>query len=163
MTAEPEEKRQVQRSMCCAPLKRSINRSRRFDKSSLGIASRSMRKQRDRPCGLSSSRCVSRRAWLWIVHAVGGPVRAASAVGRPQAGRTSRPAVVLPHTKKQNQKKRRAKPRGRALNYKPYACCLFVEGQPNPSGSSFSSGSAKKRAKPRGGALNYKPYACSCS
>ena len=50
MTAEPEEKRQVQRSRCCPPLKRSINRSRRFDKSSLGTASRSMRKHRALAC-----------------------------------------------------------------------------------------------------------------
>ena len=38
---------------------------------------------------------VSRRAWLWEVRAIGGPVRAALAVGRRQAGQISRCAAEL--------------------------------------------------------------------
>ena len=38
MTAEPQDKRRVRRSRCCSAVKRSINRSRRLDKSSLGTA-----------------------------------------------------------------------------------------------------------------------------
>ena len=97
---------------------------------------------------LSSSLRDIRRAWLWRVHAVDGPVRAASAVGRPKADQIKRCAAT--------RFEHRTKRRGGIGSTRPYVDCLLLRrGAAFPAREqicSFSSGAAEKRAKLRGGA-----------
>ncbi len=92
---------------------------------------------------LSITLRVNRRDWLWEVHAVGGPVRAASAVGRPKADQIKRCAAT--------RFEHRTKRRGGIGSTNPKLVVALWRASFPSAGAAFS---AKKQRGPSGSSIS---------